>query len=94
MGHRRINAAETASDDPSTTNSKSSVRRVNWKGERSGGAAGWGSGVVMGHCLSPLTVGVLATQSVRRRRLRGGALLVTPLPSIRRYAICPILPIH
>ena len=39
----------TASDDPSTTNSKSSVRRVNWNRWRlGGGAAGCGSGVVMG----------------------------------------------
>ena len=32
-----------AIDDPSTTNSKSSVRRLNWKGGRGSRAASWGS---------------------------------------------------
>ena len=40
-------SSHTASDDPSTTNSKSSVRRVNWKGGLGGGEVGWGSGAVM-----------------------------------------------
>ena len=30
-------APNTASDDPSTTNSKSSVRKLNWKGGLGGG---------------------------------------------------------
>jgi hypothetical protein len=49
-------APNTPSDDPSTTNSKSSVRSLNWKGGR-GGAAGWGSGSLMAFCSSPLTAG-------------------------------------
>ena len=40
-------AANTASDDPSTTNSRSSVRKVNWKGGRGDGSVGWGSGSLM-----------------------------------------------
>lgn len=34
-----------ASDDPSTTNSKSSVRKLNWKGGR--GGVGWEAGLVI-----------------------------------------------
>ena len=39
--------SEHPSDEPGTTNSKSSVRRVNWKGGRGGGVEGEGSMEVM-----------------------------------------------
>ena len=60
-----------ASDDPSTTNSKSSVRKLNWKGGLGGWTAGWGSGSLMS-CLRVATkataiVGQLGGESRRRQ---------------------------
>ncbi len=40
-------APNTASDDPSTTNKSSSLRKLNWKGGPGGGGVGWGSSSLM-----------------------------------------------
>ena len=50
-------APNTASDDPSTTNSKSSVRKLNWKGGLGGGEVGWVCSSLMSLlpvCVSPV----------------------------------------
>ena len=57
-------APNTANDDPSTTNSRSSVRRVNWNGGRGGGLGLWFAHVVLANAGKSLLNAAPSEQSM------------------------------
>ena len=72
-------APNTASDEPSTTNSKSRVRRANWNLGLGGGMPGWGTGSLMS-CRSSPRVIARPCYAARRRRVRPIST-ATPAPA-------------